>query len=179
VSEDKQGQKTWGFKEQLSLGKKGEEMLKQIYHAPPLTTNEGREWDLNRKDGARIEVKTDTYDEDRTENFFFERWSVGRKDGVMLPPAERKPGSVWQSLEKGATVLVYYFVNSNVYYEFSNLYLLKIALEQFIKIEKPREIFVRNRGYDAVGYKVPRRVLQSLYECYRVTAEGTRAKRET
>lgn len=142
--------KQFGFKEQLKIGDEGERIFQEVYKNGDITLFEGRDYDFDRvSDGKRIELKTDTYV--NSPNFFFERWSdMDRK----------KPGSVWQSIDK-ADVFIYFFINEMTYYEFEYMQQLLTTLDDLIITIKPTVI--RNRGWTAEGYKVPKTLLSSLY----------------
>lgn len=149
----------WDFQEQLKKGEEGERKLQRIYHGKALTKAKTRDYDFNRADGAKVEVKSDSYDPTKTACFFFERYS---------DVAKKKPGSVWQSREKGATVLVYFFVNHGIYFEFPDLHLLEVALDVLIRAAGLKPIEIRNKGWTALGYRVPRDALVGLFKEYRV-----------
>lgn len=155
------GNKVFSFKEQLELGKKAESEFIKKYKGPKLHPHDGREYDFDREDGAKVELKTDTYDMDKTPNFFIERWSVVEK---------QKPGSVWQSYEKGVDVFVYYFINNGVYFEFDDLASLIFAVEAYVALAHPSECVIKNKDYSGMGWRVPREVLQSLYKEVKVRA---------
>lgn len=134
--------KTFGFQEQLKIGSDGEAKFILGYPGAKLIPFAGREYDFDREDGKRVELKTDTYV--GSPNFFFERWS---------DEARQKPGSVWQSIDK-ADVFIYCFINEGVYYEFPRMKILLNRLEKLI-VGMPL-IKIKNRGWTAGGYKIPR-----------------------
>lgn len=142
--------KVFDFKEQLKIGDAGEQLLLEHYKGPKLSLFPGREYDFDRADGLRVELKSDSYKNSR--NFFFERYSDYEK---------KKPGSVWQSVGK-ADVFVYMFVNERVYYEFSDLPLLLSTLDDITR--NMYAVLIRNKGWTASGYKVPRSKLEHLYQ---------------
>jgi hypothetical protein len=156
----------FGFAEQLSIGSEGEAALQKMWHGPKLTKHPKRAYDFDGGDGSKVEVKTDTYDMSKTTNFFIERWSVEQ---------QQKPGSVWQSLEKGVTVFVYFFKKNNTYFVFDNLPLLQATLEVYIEKCKPPPMRILNKGYNALGFKVPRAMLAGLYVEYYLPEGETKA----
>lgn len=146
------------FKEQLEIGNRGEQIIFQHFHVP-LAFYPGRGFDFTTKNRPRknVELKTDDFNLDKTENFFIERWSdIYRK----------KPGSLWQSKEKGVDWFVYYFVRNDRYFFFDNLPKLIERVEEIIDQYKLGLIAVKNYGYITGGYKVPRLLLKDFYVEY-------------
>ena len=140
--------KVYTWKEQLEKGMKAEELFLDICHLR-LTKSETRDYDFLTRDGRRVELKTDFYGEDRTPNFFIERWSVME---------DEKPGGPWQSKEKKVDLFIYLYADTGAYYVFSDLRALCKAVE---KLNLPI-IPVKNRGYSGGGFKVPREAIRHL-----------------
>jgi hypothetical protein len=144
--------KTFGWKTQFDKGMDGETLFQSIYTGQSLTKSETREYDFDREDGKRVELKTDSYDIDKTKNFFIERWSVFEK---------KKPGSVWQSIDK-ADVFIYFFSKNKVWFEFPDIVALVAAVEDYVAEHEVPLVFVQNKGYNGAGYRIPRNVLAHL-----------------
>jgi hypothetical protein len=89
--------KVFDFREQLSIGQKGETLFHSYY--PELTRTNGRVGDFISPDGYIIELKCDSYS--GSPNYFIERYSSIEK---------KSPGGPYQSKEKGVTDFVYFFV---------------------------------------------------------------------
>lgn len=145
--------KIYNFKTQLELGQKAEADFLKIYHEK-LTPSEDRAYDFLLPDGRKLELKTDFYGEQRSKNFFMERWSVFEK---------KKPGGAWQSRDKGTDVLVYFYPDTGNYYVFDNLAELIHELDHYVHSEGLSLCMVRNKGYNGGGYKIPREVLKDVY----------------
>lgn len=144
--------KVFTFDDQNKVGKKGEQFLKK--HWPePLRKLEGKGPDFLDLQGELIEIKTDTYDMDKSANFFMERWSVLDK---------KSPGGPWQAVDKKATVFVYLFLTNKTWYVFRDMEKLIDRLDDLT--EKLGMVYIRNRGYITAGYKIPRAKLSDLYE---------------
>jgi hypothetical protein len=151
--------KTFKFKEQLEYGLKAQQDFFDIYHKPLIAATT-RAYDFKVvSSGKKLELKTDDWDHDETENFFFERYSVWEKES---------PGGPWQSRKKRVDLFVYYFARNQVYYEFSDLKLLCKVLERIVRKEKLRLVLIKNQGYYTAGYKIRRDLLQDLYTIYEV-----------
>ena len=143
------------FKEQLAVGSRGEELFLE-YYPTKITIHAEHAYDFDCvKTGAKIELKTDTYNIEKTDNFFLERYSDVHK---------KSPGGPWQSIEKGVTVFCYYFVRNNIWFQFNDLPAL---------IERANEltanqglVYIKNKGWVTAGYKVKREDLEDLYDVW-------------
>lgn len=138
--------KVFDFKEQLSIGQKGEELFHVTY--PELIRTDGRCGDFITPDGYIVELKCDSYS--GSPNFFMERYSSIDSE---------KLGGPWQSQQGKVTDFVYYFVAEGIIYWFNVDQLVK-WLDEHSK-EYPVRI-IRNRGWSAKGYLVPRKSIEHL-----------------
>jgi len=148
------------FHSSLAKGKAGEALFLENF--PTLKNLNGRESDFIAPDGTLWELKTDSYNMDKTANFFFERYGNLSK---------LSPGGPWQALKHGSTQFAYMFTqNSKVFiFKTENLvFHLERILPDFEAINIP------NKGYITVGYKIPRELLAHIYE--EVTLEHTGKK---
>lgn len=140
------------FKAQLEVGSRGEELFMANYPRP-LEIWPGRDGDFIVKEtGQKLEVKTDTYNIEKTPNFFIERYSN---------VAKKSPGSVWQALEHGCSIFCYMYVRHNIWFEFNDLPALRDRLDKLI--EGKGYIAIKNKGWITAGYKIPRIELADLY----------------
>lgn len=148
----------FNFKEQLAWSNKQESLFLDIYKKLKkikLMKAEDRRWDFETSKGIKIELKTDTYDADKTQNFFMERYSDLYK---------KTPGGLWRSVQDDVDVWLYWFPKNKVFYEFQDLpkcikVLDKIVEEQYI-------VRVLNQGWTTGGYKVPRDLLHKFWKKY-------------
>lgn len=146
------------FRSSLAKGKLGEELFNK--HFPELKALNGRESDFIAPDGTLWELKTDSYDMNKTANFFFERFSNWSK---------QSDGGPWQALHHGSTNFAYMFTQNSKVFIFRTadlVYHLNRILSNYEAIKIP------NRGYETIGYKIPREELSHIYE--EVTLEHTR-----
>lgn len=148
--------KVYDFKTQNKVGKKGEAFIKRVWPLP-LKKLEGKGPDFLDINGDLLEIKTDTWDMEKSPNFFVEIWSV-------LPQGEKpgKRGGPWQALEKGSTVYIYLFISNRTYFVFRDIPKLVERLEELTKGKG--YVYVRNNGYTTAGVKVKRKDLEDLYE---------------
>lgn len=152
--------KVFSFKEQLRVGDEGEALFQEHYHDGPLIKIPEHYADFKTQDGKVLELKTDTYDMDKTSNFYIERWS---------DVAKKKPGSVWQSRANGVDIFCYFFINNSTYFQFTDMSTLEKELDAYIKDKS--YVIVRNRWGNSHGYKVPRKLLSGLYTVHTVSAD--------
>ena len=152
--------KTWSFKEQIAVGDEGQRLFLKNYHTP-ITEYVPHAADFQVvSTGQLVELKTDTYSMAKTPNFFIERWSdIGSK----------KPGSVWQSVEKGVTIFCYMFLNDRTYFEFVDLPALVSRLDTLT--DGAYLMAIKNRGWTTGGYRVKRSDLKDLYTQYTFEVE--------
>jgi len=144
--------KVFSFKAQLEVGNRGEELFMEHY-PKKLVIYPERDGDfLEVYSGKKIELKTDTYNMNKSENFFFERYSNNET---------KTPGSVWQAQGHGCDIFCYMFVRHNLWYQFNNLEALSTRLDE--EYGKKGLIWIKNKGYFSAGWKVPRESLSDLY----------------
>lgn len=137
------------FEDQLREGQAGEDLFFSL-NEPKLKRLDGILADFELLDGRKLELKSDYYDETRTENFFFERWS----DDVA-----KKDGGPWQALNNGAELFCYFYVKNKKLYVFNTEKLVEFlnnAVGQYELIGIPNKTWITS------GYKVPRSILKNL-----------------
>lgn len=144
--------KTWDFQEQLKLGNRGEELFLEAY-PKKLIIYPGRDGDfVEVNSGKKIELKSDSYNINKTPNFFFERYSNVETE---------TPGSVWQALHHNCDIFCYQFIRYNIWFQFNNLPKLAERLDNMIEGKSP--IWIKNKGWITAGYKIDRETLSDLY----------------
>lgn len=146
--------KVFDFQEQLKAGSRGEELFLE-YYPEKLDIWPGRDGDFITSDGVKIELKSDTYNMDKTANFFIERYSDFEK---------KSPGSIWQAEGHGCTRFVYYFVRHNTWFECRDL----PGLMQFIETNYGHKgfILIKNKGWRTAGWAIPREALKAYFTEY-------------
>ncbi len=147
--------KAFDFKGQLAVGDRGEELFLERYPRK-LEVFPGKAYDFTVKSSREtLELKTDTYNMKKSENFFFERYSCVDK---------KSPGGPWRAKKDKVDIFCYYFVRHNVWFEFRDVPALIKRLDALTK--KQGLIYVKNRGWITGGYKVKREDLEDLYSIY-------------
>jgi hypothetical protein len=145
-------QMSFSFKGQLRTGQIGE-VLFHLAHAGTLTRTDGRKADfLCALTGDGTELKTDSYDMEKTPFFFMERFSDAEK---------RSPGGPWQAASHGAKYFAYFFVTNLTFFRFETEKLVA-KLDELLPSLTP--VPISNKSWTTVGYKVPRAALEGLYE---------------
>lgn len=146
----KPGRPEFDFAAQLRQGKKGEAFVERHWPHPIRRHEVLRGPDYVDSTGAIIEVKSDSYDMDKTANFFMERFSDG---------AKQTPGGPWQAMQKGVTCFVYLFLQNRTWFRFDDVPALCGRLEGLVL----PLVGIPNRGYTTMGMKVPRESLKDLF----------------
>ncbi len=117
---------------------------------------DGREGDFKDSEGQVWEVKSDSYDHEKTANFFIERYSNILKG---------TNGGPWQAADHGCKYFTYYFPLNGIAYVFDVQDLLKQL--EVVPLGKPIEI--HNVRHVTVGFKVAR---ESLKPLFKLTKDG-------
>jgi len=137
----------FGFKKQLSIGSKGEELFLRKYKDS--SKSDDRKYDLLYK-GQKVELKTDTYPMQKTENFFMERYGSIE---------DQKIGGPWRAREDKVEHFVYFYLADKTFFWFNSKALADF-LDTYIKNKRGKT--VANRGYSSLGFAVPREDLRHL-----------------
>lgn len=98
-----------------------------------------------------VELKSDSYDMEKTANVFMERYSNWDK---------RSPGGPWQAAAKGIDLYTYWFVKNKIMLTFSVNKLI-LALEA-MQLDERKLIPIVNRGFITKGYKIERAQLADI-----------------
>lgn len=134
------------FKVDLAKGHAGEALLLKMW--PELVHLDGKHADFMCPDFSTLEVKSDQYNMHETPNMFIERWSDVKA---------KKPGGPWQAFGRGTTYFAYLYAANKVCYVFKTHELI-----EFLEQQKLAEIWVHNRSWVTVGYKVSRALVKHL-----------------
>lgn len=134
------------FDTQLEIGNDGEAAFRKYYRQLGPKKSNNRQFDFVLDDGKTVELKTDTYDMDKTPNFFMEMFG---------DIAEGKIGGPWRALQDGVFYFVYYFPKNKTFFWFETVKLCKLLDQVITQMGLiPKEI--RNKTWTARGYAVPR-----------------------
>jgi hypothetical protein len=147
------------FKAQLKVGNRGEELFLERYPRK-LEIFPGKAYDFTVKSSREtVELKTDTYNIDKSDNFFFERYSDVNK---------KSPGGPWRAKKDKIDIFCYYFVRHNIWFEFRDIPGLVKKLDSLTK--KQGLIYIKNRGWVTGGYKVKREDVEEFFTVWEFEA---------
>lgn len=142
--------KTHKFHDSLQVGDAGEALFSDANPSFQKQDKKSHTDFICSDSGDSLELKTDTYPMDKTENFFIERYS---SDKTMLP------GGPYRNLK--TTHWVYYFISDDVAFWFNPQELVtlihKLGLDNEKKLTR-----VYNRSYATLGWKIPRRDVEHI-----------------
>lgn len=142
--------KVFDFKGQLNTGNVGEKLFTEYYEKlNPEKSTEDLAYDFTIS-GQKVELKTDTYRLTDSANFFMERYGCNKTF---------KSGGPWRTLEDKIEWFVYFYINDKIFYWFDPKTLCPF-LDKYIQNKGYKEI--RNRGWTAIGYTVPREECEHL-----------------
>ncbi len=138
----------FGFKKQLSVGSTGENLFLK-YYKDGASKADGRIFDLLYK-GKTVELKTDTYPMQKTENYFMERYGSIE---------DKKEGGPWRAANDKVDYFVYFYLANKTFFWFESEPLVK-----FLNVHTPtlKCKTVANRGYTTMGFPVKRVSLDHL-----------------
>jgi hypothetical protein len=153
------------FEKDLDRGKKGENLLIAHYYEPLIASTDYAYDFRTINSKLKVELKSDYWDMNNTENFFFERWSdVGRQT----------LGGPWRAVHSKVDRFVYLFVKNQTFYEFTNIRALCARIEMGIT---PKMIHhVKNKNWITEGFLIPRETVEDLCTVWRWNGDK-RAKR--
>ena len=132
------------FDESLKIGKTGEDIFGNLH--PFLVREDGLKYDFSFKD-KKIELKTEYYDMDKTENFFIERYSYDNVDG-----------GPWQSLKNGVDYYIHFFVKNHTWFSFTTK-----ELVEYLDTLELNLIKIPNKSHITRGFKIKRELLSHLF----------------
>lgn len=157
------------FHKSLKIGKDAETLWLN------LMTTKHPEYKIKQTDGRNhdfiiespfgsftVELKSDSYDMEKTANVFMERYSNWDK---------RSPGGPWQAASKGIDLYTYWFVQNKIMLTFPVNKLI-LALEA-MQLDERKLIPIVNRGFITKGYKIERvQLIDIMTICDLNTVEG-------
>ena len=134
------------FKKQLYIGELGENDFISCYKNFGPIKSKDRKFDFILNNGDSVELKTDTYDMNKTENFFMELYS---------DIDSNKIGGPWRARMDVITFFVYYFSINKTFFWFNPIALC-MKIEEIIINNKLKPRIINNKGWKTQGYVIPR-----------------------
>lgn len=135
------------FDESLKIGKTGEDIFNDIN--PHLQRENGLKFDFSYN-GKKIELKTEYYDINKTENFFIERFSYDDVDG-----------GPWQSLNNNVEYYIHFFVKNKTFFVFKTEELVNYLNDLELNLIK-----IPNKNHITQGFKIKRKDLSHICKKY-------------
>jgi len=142
------------FKDDLKRGNVGENLLLDTYSFFKFDGCNAHDV-IDTRDGKTVEIKTDFYDMYKTENFFMEKWSND---------IDFKLGGPYRTEEYKTDIYLYQFIKNKIIFWFDDVSKLVNTIDEHVKKHNLRPISVKNRGYNTLGYKIPRTAVMDLFE---------------
>ncbi len=142
--------KVFGFQKQLKQGEKGEQFFMECYHNLHPRKSSAREVDIFINENETVELKSDSYPESETENFFME---------LVGSTKTGKLGGPYLSVQNNVDFFVYHYTTDKTFYWFDPKALVKYIDENGHEFKK-REIM--NRGWSSLGLLIPREKIAHL-----------------
>lgn len=142
--------KVFGFQKQLKQGEKGEQYFIKCYHNLSPRKSSAREVDIFINENEKVELKSDSYPESETENFFME---------LVGSTKTGKLGGPHLSVQNNVDFFVYHYTVDKTFYWFDPRALVKFIDENGHEFQK-REIM--NRGWSSLGLLIPREKISHL-----------------
>jgi hypothetical protein len=142
--------KNFSFNEQKKVGLDGESDFLKFYSEENPRKSLDRKYDFLIRARTKVELKTDTYSMEKTENFFMEKYSDINK--MLL-------GGPWRAANDRINYFVYYFLLDGVFFWFRPNELV-FFLDSYI--EKKHEKIIRSHSWFTLGYIIPRKDLKHL-----------------
>ena len=144
------------FDKSLKVGKEGEDRFFNHFSGR-LIKADGLKYDFVTVDGLTLELKSDSYDMEKTENFFFERYS----------DFERKtPGGIWQSKSNEVDLFVYYFPQNDYFY-CGNVNDIVESVET-LQLDEKDLLKIPNKSWTTAGWKIKRDLLTEVMKGYNI-----------
>lgn len=136
----------FNFDAQLKVGEQGEEFFLKCYRELNAMKSNNKGFDLIVNEGETVELKTDTYSMDESANFFMEKFGNTKNIPKSL-------GGPWRAEKDKINHFVYFFVKNLTFFWFEPKILCRFLNKN---IEKKNARYIKNEGWTALGYIVPR-----------------------
>lgn len=146
-------EKVFNFNDQRRIGDIGESDFVKVYeNLKPKKSEANFQIDFTLSNGKTVELKTDSYDMERTPNFFMEQMTISGKNSNL--------GGPWRAKEHKLDYFVYYFLKNKSFFWYEPKPLCKF-LDKFVEEYKLKPISIPNKDsrgnyYEALGFKIPR-----------------------
>ena len=136
--------KTFSFSKQLKQGEAGEQFFIKCYHDLNPRKSSAREVDIFINKNETVELKSDSYGENLTQNFFIEL--IGNTESGKL-------GGPHLSLKNGVNYFVYHYTPDKSFYWFRPSDLVDYIDKNGHEFKRKE---IKNVGWSSIGLLIPR-----------------------
>ena len=117
--------KVFNFNDQRRIGDIGESDFVRVYKKlKPKKSKTNFQIDFTLSNGKTVELKTDSYDMEKTPNFFMEQKTISEKSSNL--------GGPWRAKDHKIDYFVYYFLKNKVFFWYDPIPLCEF-LDKFVK----------------------------------------------
>ena len=142
--------KTFYFSKQLKQGEIGEQYFIKCYHKLNPRKSSAREVDIFINDNEKVELKSDSYPEEKTPNFFIE---------LIGSTKTGKLGGAHLALKNDVDYFVYHYTTDKTFYWFRPKDLVEFIDKFGYKFVKKE---IKNIGWSSIGLLIPRKELNKI-----------------
>jgi len=141
------------FETQNTVGILGESHFLQDYQwTQPTKSLQDLSYDFHFSGhNEKVELKTDTYKMEKTENLFIESHVIRFDNGY------KKIGGPFRAKQDQVRFFVYYFIKDRTYLWYNTIKMVE-RIDKWIAINFPYLVEVKNKGYSSFGYIIPRNI---------------------
>jgi hypothetical protein len=142
----------FNFNKQLTVGKEGEDFFLKCYKFKSARKADGYKFDLWVADNLKVELKTDSYPMEKTENFFMEQYG-------NIEEKETSVGGPWRAKKDSIDYFVYLFLKDRTFFWFKPNNLCKLLDK--ISVDKKQRL-IKNSSWTTAGILIRRDEIKHL-----------------
>jgi len=142
------------FKDSLVLGDRGEKLLLDTYSYLKPANCDAHDV-VDTRYNSTVEIKTDYYPMSKTPNFFIEKYSDDYKF---------KAGGLDRAAIHKTDIFLYQFINDKTIFWFDDIPKALVIVDKFVREHNLQLIKIPNKGYNTLGYKIPRYILSDVFK---------------
>jgi len=135
----------------MAVGDVGEQAFIKAYSNLGPVKSKDRAFDFHLKDGKTVELKSDSYAMEDTENFFME---ISAHGGL---------GGPYRALNDNVDFFIYYFLKNKTFFWFDTKKLCA-KLDELILTKKYKIKSIRSTSWVVEGYTIPRSDLECVLQ---------------
>ena len=145
--------KIFGFRKQFDAGNIGEQLFIDSYSKEfNPQKGGGRVIDIILSNGKTVELKTDSYDMEKTQNMFIEHFGNTSKKTL---------GGPWRAFQDNIDYFVYLYSKQKIFFWFNPKELAN-RVDALYNGDRVNAKFIKNPNYETMGYLVNRKDLEDI-----------------